>query len=189
MSGIVWALIAGGVLVSAVALWFFWPVKGCNHDCKHPRYLADRNDPMRYWVHGVMAVYRGDAGDPAYWDADCAQRQASGWGLEKPQDLWELIERYRDGEINAAFDKARLIWLARLGQGLGWLTEQQSWDWCRAAADELRRQYPSWPDFTRELLEGRASWYGGQMPPAELEQSNEAYRFASANVLPALAFR
>jgi len=189
MSALLWAVIGVGGLVVAVAVWFFWPQKGCDHDCKHPRYLADRQDPLRHWVHGVMAVYRGDAGDPAYWDAACATRQSRGWGLEKPEDLYELLERYRDGEINAAFDKARLIWLARLGQALGWLNEQQSWEWCRLAADQLRRQYPDWTLFAQELQDGRARWYDGQVPAEELARSHEAYRFATQAVLPPLAFR
>jgi hypothetical protein len=189
MSGILLAAIGAGVVIGAVALWFFWPQKGCNHDCTHPRYLADRSDPLRHWVHGVLAVYRGDAGDPAYWDEACAQRQAGGWSIEKPDDLYKLLERYRTGEINTAFDKARIIWLARLAQGLGWLNEQQSWEWCRLAADALRHEYPSWPDFAQELQAGRAQWYGGEIPPEQVASSHEDYRFASTSVLPALAFR
>lgn len=189
MSAIVWAVIGVGVVVVGGAIWFFWPQKGCNHDCNEPHYLADRRDPLRHWVHGVLAVYRGDAGDPAYWDGACANRQAGGWGLEKPEDLYELLERYRDGEINVAFDKARIIWLARLGQGLGWLNEQQSWEWCRFAADGLRNQYPGWTEFAQDLHAGRASWYDGNVPPAELASSHDAYRFATSTVLPQLAFR
>jgi Protein of unknown function (DUF1266) len=189
MSPIVWVAVGAGVLIAGFALWFFWPQRGCHHDCTHPRYLADRGDPMRHWVHGVLAVYRGSAGDPAYWDADCATRQAGGWGIERPEDLHELLERYREGEINVAFDKARLIWLARLGQGLGWLDERQSWEWCRLGADALRHQYPSWPDFAQELQAGRIRWYGGEVPSEELARSHEDYRFATSTILPALAFR
>jgi hypothetical protein len=189
MSPLAWVAIGGGVVVLVGLLWFFWPQKGCNHDCKHPLYLQDRRDPLRHWVHGVMAVYRGNAGDPAYWDTACANRQASGWGLEKPDDLYELLQRYRDGETNIAFDKARLIWLARLGQGLGWLDEHQSWEWCRMGADSLRQTYPSWAAFAQEVQSGRADWYDGNVPPEERSRAHEDYRFATANILPPLTFR
>src|SRR5690606_27175766 len=111
------------------------------------------------WVHGVLAVYRGDAGDPAYWDRECALMQAQGWSMEGPADLQELLDRYHHGEINLAFDKARLIWLARVGQGAGWLAEGTSWQWCEAGAQALRAYYPDWASFRAELEQGRAAWY------------------------------
>jgi hypothetical protein len=183
--GIIVAVVAVGAFVT----WFFWPVSACNHDCTEARYLADRNHADRRWVQGVMAVYRGDAGDPAYWDAGCAGNQASSWSMEAPADLQELLERYRDGEINVAFDKARLIWLARLGQGLGWLSEAQSWQWCAEAGAALRAHYADWAAFRHDMEAGRASWYNGSPPPEQLERGKENYEFAVARVLPQLAFR
>jgi hypothetical protein len=113
MSPVIWIGIAGGLAVIAFLTWWFWPQAACNQDCTEPRYRADHADPMRRWVHGILALYRGDVGDPAYWDVDCAHRQAAAWGVNGPAELHGLLSRYQQGEIDPAFDLVRIIWLAR----------------------------------------------------------------------------
>ena len=195
MTSIPWMTIAiigasvFGVALVAFLVWFFWPGGGHVHDCSEPRYQADRADPRRRWVHGVLAVYRGDAGDPAYWDRECALAQARAWGCEQPQDLHELIDRYHRGEINLAFDKARLIWLARVAQGTGWLGEGHSWQWCESAAAALRAEYPDWSSFRADMEQGRAAWYDGAVPPEQVAQAGANWGFAQAQVLAQLPFR
>jgi hypothetical protein len=189
LSPVVWIAVAGGVVLIGLLVWWFRPGRSCRHDCSEQHYVADSRDPFRRWVQGVMALYRGNAGDPAYWDRPCAQRQAGGWSLETPADLAELLERYRAGEVNVAFDKSRIIWLARLGQGMGWLDEQQSWQWCHYAASELVQRYPSWNAVYQDIDQGRMEWYGGQVPPEQRTRAREDFQFAMTKVLPQITFR
>jgi hypothetical protein len=185
----IWIAAVLALAVAGFAAWWFWPQSECKHDCSDPRYLADRRDPLRAWIHGVLAVYRGDVGDPGYWDQPCAERQANGWGMKTPADMHGMLARYRDGEINTAFDKVRIIWLARLGQALGWLTEAQSWEWCRLAAGALQQQYASWQLLYEDIDQGRIRWYDGKVPEGERERAMQHYQFANANVVGNRAFR
>jgi hypothetical protein len=65
-------------LVVAVSLLavvvFVLRARGHKHDCTEPKDLADRGHPSRRWFHGALAVYKGDCGDPGYWDYACAKR-------------------------------------------------------------------------------------------------------------------
>ena len=152
----------------------------------------DAADPERRWVQGVLAIYRGDVGDPGYWKREDAEREIQqGWSTPDHQELQALIQRYVQGECNVAFDKARIIWLARIGAGAGWLDEATSWRLALDAKRALQTSYPGWPELIRALEEGRAQWYGGadKIPPEELERKQAHVRFAQSTILHAVMFR
>ena len=48
--------------------------------------------------------------------------------------------------------------------------------------------YADWNDFGAALLSGRAQWYGGAMPEAQIADSEGSRSFAHRNVLPQVVF-
>lgn len=184
--------LVGGVTVLGIVGYWLWARRnaaGSGHD---PRYYADRQDPQRYWVQAVYAVYRGDVGDPAYWDPEDARREIQqGWSTPDREQLLALIQRYVAGECTPAFDHVRIIWLARLGAGAGWLDEATSWGYALQSKAMLQYGYTGWPALVAGLEQGRAQWYGGedQVPPGERERREEHHRFAQQHFLPFCPFR
>lgn len=124
-----------------------------------PRYLADRMDPLRRWAHGALATYRGvDAADPGYWKQKDALAEMENWTTPDRAELVRLLSHYERHEINPAFDKARIVWLARVGFAAGWLSEQESWEYVRRAAEASRSGYPSWDQFAEAVVAGAIEW-------------------------------
>jgi hypothetical protein len=182
------------VVVGLLAFAGYWYVRnrGGNFDWSDPRHAQDRADPVRAWAQGAMAVYRGDMGDPAYWDRGSIMLQLrKGWSVEDVDDLMDLIERYEEGEINLAFDKLRLIWLARVGHGAGWIPEAHSWEICARAVQSLRAGYQSWDELAEQCRVGAVEWYGedNEALPQRLTDLEEAYEFARTRMLPGIPYR
>ncbi len=183
--------IVGAVIVLGALSVFGFLVfsRDHEHDCTEPRYLADRRDPMRRWFHGALAVYRGDCGDPGYWDRSCAVHQLSCWSCKQPADVMELINEYQSGETTTAFDKLRIIWLARAAEGAGWMSPEQSWRWCEQAKAALLTTYRDWESVAIDTVAGRAEWYGGDIPDDQRKSTDESLAFAKRHVLPLVPFR
>ncbi len=184
--------LVGGAIVLGLTVYSVWARRkatGAGHD---PRYYAERQDPQRYWVQAVLAVYRGDVGDPAYWDPEDARREIQeGWSTPDRNELLALIQRYIAGECTPAFDHVRIIWLARLGAGAGWLDDATSWGYALQSKAALQYGYTSWPALAAGLEQGRVQWYGGEdkVPPGERERRQEHYRFAQQCFFPHCPFR
>lgn len=159
-------------LVLAFLAWRWWNAPP--HDA---RYYADRSNRSRRWAQAVMAIYQGDAGDPGYWDAEDAEGVlTNGWSTPDRAELDALLGRYERGEVNVAFDKARIVWLARLGAGAGWLTQDESWTHVARARGALQAELGGWRELGDQIRDGVFAWYGGKekMPADNREQLERA---------------
>jgi hypothetical protein len=126
-----------------------------------PGYKRDHEIPERRLVHGFLALYTGNGGDPFH----TMDRQANvdhlqkGWDLSGPAKLRELMDGYEEGECTPAFDLARVIKLARHGAGALWVTEDESWQRCIRCAQRLKQRYPTWQAVYDDFQAGRVQWY------------------------------
>lgn len=155
------------------------------------RYLQDREDPLRRFAHGLMALYQGDVGDPGYWQTEQARAQMiDGWGIPDAGALDELLQSYHDGEVNVGFDQARIIWLSRLGSAAGFLSEAESWHHVEKAVLRVQGGYGRWSDVADAIASGIQEWFGGesQLPSSEPERIARCREQAEQQVLPEVPF-
>jgi hypothetical protein len=119
------------------------------------------------------------AADPGYWKQKDALAEMANWSTPDRKELLELLTLYEGKEINVAFDKARIAWLARVGFAAGWLSEQESWEYVRRAAIASQAAYAGWDDFAEAVVAGAVEWnrdVGGR------PMSDEAVRQRRANI-------
>ena len=64
------------------------------------------------------------------------------------------------GRSLTAWDLGRMVYLARVGFLLGYLTEDEAWTWIDRAGSEIRETYDSWADFGENYVIGRLFWGG-----------------------------
>ena len=154
--------------------------------------LTDRQDPRKHWAQAAMALYQGDVGDAGYWSGnDAREKLSGGWSTTTRDELLELIQRYIDGECNVGFDKLRIIWLARLGFGAGWIDEATSWNYVFGAVAELQRAYGSWPELYDAQNAGRTEWYGGpsEVPSGSQKFAERNYAYATKQFFGVVPYR
>jgi hypothetical protein len=154
--------------------------------------IADRLDPRKHWVQAAIALYQGKVGDAGHWSGNAARETLKvGWSTQTRDELLELIDRYIAGECNVGFDKLRIIWLARLGRGAGWLDDETSWGYAFPAVTELQRTYGSWPELFAAMKAGREEWYGGrdEVPAATLALNEKAHAYASKHFFAQVPYR
>ncbi|MFO0626454.1 MAG: DUF1266 domain-containing protein [Polyangiales bacterium] len=148
-----WPIVVGVVALALVAFaaWFFWPVSS--------RRKREQAAPATRFHWGVVASYMGNA-DPTLLPAEEAARiLTEGWSCPDVGALRRKMEAYRAGEINPAFDVARIVWLAELGVAAGWMPLEERASWSTAALARLRGAYPGWQPFAEELWNGRLRWW------------------------------
>lgn len=158
------------------------------------RYSNDRQNPVRAWAHGALAAYRGiDAADPGYWKQKDALGEMENWSTPDRKELLELLALYEGNEINVAFDKARIAWLARVGCATGWLSEQESWDYVRRAASASQAAYSGWDDFAEALIAGAVEWNrdvgGNPLSDKAIRDRRARIQEAREKVWPSTPFR
>jgi hypothetical protein len=165
------------LLVAGLLAFSFWMRRRApEHD---RRYLADRALPLRAFTHGALATYRGNVGDPGYWQRADALAEMEQWSTPDVQELARLLEVYRSGEINLAFDKVRIIWLSRLGFACGWFDEGVSWRYVAEAVYALRAGYRGWEEVARDVELGAIQWNAEFSTP--LDPDGLAWRRARAD--------
>jgi hypothetical protein len=59
-----------------------------------------------------------------------------------------------------AFDAARGVMLARAGLMLGWLADDEAWDYMVAVARDVQRTYSSWEQYGADFILSRNVWAG-----------------------------
>jgi hypothetical protein len=140
-------------------------------------------DPSRRAHWGIITGYMGNA-DPTRLDAEEAQRiLTDNWSCSNQRELREKIDLYRTGEINDAFDVARVLWLGELGVAAGWLAEPEGKAFGNEGLARLKRVHRSWPEYADALMQGRARWYvevaeEPAMPDAQRARGEEARKIA-----------
>lgn len=184
-----WIYYVGFAALAVVLIIVFSMMNG---DKLQPEVLADRADKRKHWAQAAQSLYQCFVGDAGYWSASAAEETlAKGWSTPNGQELVELINRYVGGECNVGFDKLRIIFLARVGKGAGWLDDDTSWSYTFKAMEEIQASYGSWEELRDAMVEGRAEWYGGasEVPPRQIEMGKEGYELLTTNFVPAVPFR
>jgi hypothetical protein len=153
-----------------------------------PRYVADHRIPLRAWAHGVLSIYVGRCADPGLHGTEYSQGVLqNGWSLKGPDDLRRLIGNYERGEIGLAFDKARIVRLARHGWGAGWLSEDECWQRIAAAQEAIRQRYGDWESFITDFRQERQRWWtdvaGNAMPDGDRQAMERCFEEARTQVL------
>lgn len=168
----------GVVAVAATGFvaWFFWPVNS--------RRKREQALPATRFHWGVIASYMGDA-DPTLLTAEAAAKiLQEGWSCPEGGALRRKMEGYRAGEINPAFDDARIVWLAELAVAAGWMTLDERAQWSTAALTRLRHTYPGWQPFAEELWRGRLRWWSEVARAAMPEGDRARAEAARAEAAP-----
>lgn len=153
-----------------------------------PAYVQDHQIPARRLIHGFLALYTGDDGDPRHTlDEEANQEHLKeNWGCAGPDDLVELMDTYEgEGEYNLAFDLVRAIKLARHGAGAGWISDTESWERCFRCGERLKEGYQRWEDVYADCQKGREQWWRESqerpIPPDQIQ--HYADRFVEAKKL------
>lgn len=161
--------VIGVVLLALIAgvVWFFWP-----SNSRRKRELAD---PSRRFHWTVISTYMGDA-DPTLLEQDEARGiLQNGWSCPDMNALRAKMDLYRRGEVNHAFDAARVVWLAELAVAAGWMPLAEVAQWSAEACQRVRANYPGWQAFGDELMVGRRRWWaevaGEPMPQNDLDRA------------------
>jgi hypothetical protein len=162
-----WQAIVGIVVCALVAFvaWFFWPVSS-----RKKRELAA---PATRFHWGVIATYMGNADPSLLAPEEAARILSNGWSCSDVAALRRKMTVYRDGEINHAFDVARIAWLAELAVAAGWMTLDERAQWSTQALARLCGAYPAWPPFAEELWVGRQRWWA-EVARSPMPESDQA---------------
>lgn len=107
---------------------------------------------------------------------------ASAWEIrnteEARQTLEQVLQQGHRKTIFAAthlecsaWDLVRVIHVARLNYGVGYLTADEAWSYMGRAAAGLRAQYGLWAEMRQAFLNGRA-WWAGELD----DEFEQAYR-------------
>jgi hypothetical protein len=151
-----------------------------------PAYGEDHRVPERRLVHGFLAFYTGNDGDPRHTLSQQANIDVlqNTWS-DTPAELVQLMDHYEvRGECNPAFDLIRAIRIARHGAGAGWISDDESWQRCYRCAARLKEKYPRWEDVYVDFQAGRAAWYKGRSEPRPAgDYEYFAQRYAEGSVL------
>jgi hypothetical protein len=147
-------------------------------------------DPLAAWAQGVIALYRGDVGDPGAWSRADADEHLSHWSCPDRAALVGLLERYHQGETDLpGWDKARLIFLARVGAARGDLTAEESWEHVRQARSGMA-SIADWADLASQVERGKLSWYQDTDElDSQLKMTRAVRAWAEAHALRGLPFR
>lgn len=176
MSTWMWIAIGGGAAIAAGAAWLFWPVNSARD-----RELADPSTRF-HWV--VITSYRGLANPTMLSPSQARDILQGGWSCDDRAALVAKIDAYRGGgEINPAFDVARILWLSELARSAQWLDQGAVRAYSQEGVARLRASYRDWASFADALVEGRQRWYleiaGQPSMPADQHADAAASRQAA----------
>lgn len=129
------------------------------------RMAADRQDPRRTFVWGVLAVSYDL--DPAYLPGHANEAVRQWYGVKSARQIvdWTAADFAANGHV--AYNQYRLCFLARAGHGAGLLDEATSWSLAIRHAAVVQQHYRDWAEFGRGYLEGHLSYRSEQGDPPE----------------------
>lgn len=148
-----WPVFAGaGVLVvGAFLAWFFWPVRS--------RRQQELSSPATRFHWGVISTYMGNADPTQLPPEEAARILSEGWSCPNTDAVRRKMNIYVAGEVNPAFDAARIVWLAELAVAAGWMALAERDQWSNPAVARVRAAYAGWDPFAQELWVGRQRWW------------------------------
>ncbi len=148
-----WIAVAVTVVLALAgfAAWFFWPVSS--------RRRTELSSPAKRFHWGVISTYMGNADPTQLPREQAAGILSDGWSCPDGASLREKMGLYRRGEINHAFDAARIVWLAELAAAAGWMDAAEVWQWSTEACTRVRANHPGWAAFNEQLWIGRQRWW------------------------------
>ncbi len=141
------------------------------------RRSKELRDPQRRFHWGVIAGYKGDA-DPTRLSAEEAKGILNDWSCPELGRLRSKVDLYRRGEVNDAFDVARILWLGELGIAAGWVTQVEVSGWSEEGLARLRRAYSGWQAYGEAVSQGLERWYTEVARTAVPESARERDRAA-----------
>jgi len=156
MAGMSMAVIGGGVL--GFVLLYLVIARAMRGGSKSRRARELKGGPQQFhW--GMIGAYMGKADPTALQANAAADILRNGWSCKEVEALRRKMTKYRTGELNHAFDAARIAWLAELARSAGWFTGEELADWSTAASQRVRGAYRSWQDYEAAVLEGWQRWW------------------------------
>lgn len=166
----IYAIVAVVVLaLVGFAAWFFWPVSS--------RRRTELNDPAKRFHWGVITSYMGNADPTMLAREEAAGILSNGWSTPSGASLREKMSLYRRGEINDAFDAARIVWLAELAAAAGWMDANEVSQWSAEACARVRSKHANWAAFGEQLWVGRQRWWAevarSPMPEGDRTRAGE----------------
>jgi len=161
--------VAIGVLIALAltgfAAWFFWPASS--------RRRTELNAPAKRFHWGVITTYMGHADPTMLGREEAAGILSNGWSCPNGAALREKMSLYRRGEINHAFDAARIVWLAELAAAAGWMDLAEVSQWSTEACARVRATHPGWAAFGDQLWIGRQRWWA-EVAESPMPESDRA---------------
>lgn len=159
----------------------WWGVAGIDEAVAKLDYLRDKG--FRYYFPVVMRAHRSPAGErqrvveAAFPDDAEDRRKALSQIANLDETLDELVE---DGVIDspaglerhgvAGWDCGRLVYLARLCREMGYIDDEEAWDYIDAADRLARQTFGSWKEYAKSYVIGRALWGGADCDNSEVAE-------------------
>ncbi|QQO08785.1 DUF1266 domain-containing protein [Breznakiella homolactica] len=142
----------------------------------------------RHAKHFAKTFAKLKAGDTKGLDADDVEDyEASVSGiteiLELPEELVENCTTLY------AWDLERIGYLARLFVNIGYITEEEAWEWMAKAAVKIKENFKTWEEYIVSVLLGRGLAMGVHQEPyaVALDLLTENKSFLKANPIKNLA--
>lgn len=145
--------------------WLSRLFTGEDEETRHARMrmAADRQDPRRTFVWGILAASYDL--DPAYLPAHANEAVRQWYGVKSAGQIVEWTAANFAANRHVAYNQYRLCFLARAGFGAGLLDETTSWSLAIRHAAVAQQHYRDWGDFGRGYLEGHLSYRTEQGDP------------------------
>lgn len=162
-----WPIALGivALLVVAFVAWFFWPVSS--------RRKSELSSPATRFHWGVIGTYMGNADPTLLPPEEAARILSDGWSCANGDAVRRKMTAYVNGEINHAFDVARIVWLCELAIAAGWMPLQERAQWSGPALARVRSAYAGWQPFAEELWAGRQRWWA-EVAHSSMPESDRA---------------
>ena len=115
-----------------------------------------RRGLARGWSPRTICLYAALRGHPSSY-------RRVGWVRKHADKL--------DANSMVAWDLSRLVSLVRWGVFVGYLSEDEAWEWIMPAARKIQAAFGSWQEVGEDYLLGRSFW-----SPREMKRSGDRFR-------------
>lgn len=123
------------------------------------RRVLEMSDPMLAFSWAILSAYKGDADFTALAKDEAERGLKNGWGLSDRRELDALVNQYRSGELNPAFDAARILALLQLAVSAGWYRSDEIRPFVQECNARILQSYPGWDSVIQEVWVGQRRWW------------------------------